>query len=95
MHAQIESLDFLLLRYAHADQRVANLEKLPPGDRLDAERVVKTIQDCGIPAFYEPQVDDILHRVKPLAKPGDVIVVFSNGGFGGIHERLLTELAVA
>jgi len=75
--------------------RVSNLEKLPPGDRLDAVRVVKTIQDCGVPAFYEPDVDDILHRVKPLAKPGDVIVVFSNGGFEGIHQRLLSELAAA
>jgi UDP-N-acetylmuramate: L-alanyl-gamma-D-glutamyl-meso-diaminopimelate ligase len=73
--------------------RVANLDKLPPGDRLDPEGVVKSIQECGIPAFYEPQVNDILHRVKPLAKPGDVIVVFSNGGFEGIHQRLLTELA--
>jgi UDP-N-acetylmuramate: L-alanyl-gamma-D-glutamyl-meso-diaminopimelate ligase len=75
--------------------QVANLERLPPGDRLDPERVVKSIQECGIPAFYEPQVDDILHRVIPLAKPGDVIVVFSNGGFEGIHQRLLTELAAA
>jgi UDP-N-acetylmuramate: L-alanyl-gamma-D-glutamyl-meso-diaminopimelate ligase len=53
------------------------------------------IRAGGIPAFYEPQVDDILHRVKPLAKPGDIIVVFSNGGFEGIHQRLLTELAAA
>jgi UDP-N-acetylmuramate: L-alanyl-gamma-D-glutamyl-meso-diaminopimelate ligase len=75
--------------------RVARLEQLPPDDRLDPERVVQTIQACGIPAFYEPHVDDILHRVKPLAKPGDVIVVFSNGGFEGIHQRLLTELAAA
>ena len=75
--------------------RVARLEQLPLDDRLDPERVVQTIQACGIPAFYEPHVDDILHRVKPLAKPGDVIVVFSNGGFEGIHQRLLTELAAA
>jgi UDP-N-acetylmuramate: L-alanyl-gamma-D-glutamyl-meso-diaminopimelate ligase len=75
--------------------QVARLEQLPPDDRLDPERVIRTIQACGIPAFYEPQVDDILHRVKPLAKPGDVIVVFSNGGFEGIHQRLLTELAAA
>ena len=73
--------------------RVARLEQLPLEDRLDPERVVQTIQAFGIPAFYEPYVDDILHRVKPLAKPGDVIVVFSNGGFDGIHQRLLTELA--
>jgi UDP-N-acetylmuramate: L-alanyl-gamma-D-glutamyl-meso-diaminopimelate ligase len=75
--------------------RVARLEQLPPDDRLDPERVVRTIQACGIPAFYEPLVADILLRVKPLAKPGDIIVVFSNGGFEGIHQRLLTELAAA
>jgi UDP-N-acetylmuramate: L-alanyl-gamma-D-glutamyl-meso-diaminopimelate ligase len=75
--------------------RVARLDQLPPGDRLDPERVVQMIRAGGIPAFYEPQVDDILHRVKPLAKPGDIIVVFSNGGFEGIHQRLLTELAAA
>jgi UDP-N-acetylmuramate: L-alanyl-gamma-D-glutamyl-meso-diaminopimelate ligase len=75
--------------------RVARLDQLPPDDRLDPKRVVQMIQACGIPAFYEPHVEDILHRVKPLAKPGDVIVVFSNGGFEGIHQRLLTELAAA
>jgi UDP-N-acetylmuramate: L-alanyl-gamma-D-glutamyl-meso-diaminopimelate ligase len=75
--------------------RVARLDQLPPGDRLDPERVVQMIRAGGIPAFYEPHVDDILQRVKPLAKPGDIIVVFSNGGFEGIHQRLLTELAAA
>jgi UDP-N-acetylmuramate: L-alanyl-gamma-D-glutamyl-meso-diaminopimelate ligase len=75
--------------------RVAKMDQLPADDRLDPEQVIKTIQASGVPAFYEPQVDDILNRVKPLAKPGDVIVVFSNGGFEGIHRRLLTELAAA
>ncbi|MBV8141314.1 MAG: UDP-N-acetylmuramate:L-alanyl-gamma-D-glutamyl-meso-diaminopimelate ligase [Verrucomicrobia bacterium] len=75
--------------------RVARVDQLPREDRLDPERVIQTIQAWGIPAFYEPEVEDILHRVKPLARPGDVIVVFSNGGFEGIHQRLLTELAAA
>ncbi|HYY30254.1 MAG TPA: UDP-N-acetylmuramate:L-alanyl-gamma-D-glutamyl-meso-diaminopimelate ligase [Chthoniobacterales bacterium] len=75
--------------------QVAKMDQLPADDRLDPEQVVKTIQASGVPAFYEPEVADILNRVKPLAKPGDVIVVFSNGGFEGIHRRLLTELAAA
>src|ERR1700722_12468434 len=75
--------------------RVAKLDQLPPDDRLNPEKVVQTLQAFGIPAFYEPHVEDILHRVKPLAKAGDVIVVFSNGGFEGIHQRLMTELAAA
>jgi UDP-N-acetylmuramate: L-alanyl-gamma-D-glutamyl-meso-diaminopimelate ligase len=74
---------------------VARLDQIPSQDRLDPQRVVQTIRESGIPAFYEPLVDDILHRLKPLAKPGDIIVIFSNGGFEGIHHRLLTELAAA
>jgi UDP-N-acetylmuramate: L-alanyl-gamma-D-glutamyl-meso-diaminopimelate ligase len=75
--------------------QVARLDQLPPNDRLDPERVVASILEGGVPAFYEPCVENILHRVKPLAKSGDIIVVFSNGGFEGIHQRLLTELAAA
>jgi UDP-N-acetylmuramate: L-alanyl-gamma-D-glutamyl-meso-diaminopimelate ligase len=72
---------------------VVRSDQLPLQDRLDPERVVQAIRESGIPAFYEPHVDDILQRVKPLVKPGDIVVVFSNGGFEGIHRRLLTELA--
>jgi UDP-N-acetylmuramate: L-alanyl-gamma-D-glutamyl-meso-diaminopimelate ligase len=75
--------------------RVARLDQLPPDDRLDPQRVIEDIRAGGIPAFYEPCVEDILRRVKLLAIPGDVIVAFSNGGFEGIHRRLLAELAVA
>ncbi|MBV9490389.1 MAG: UDP-N-acetylmuramate:L-alanyl-gamma-D-glutamyl-meso-diaminopimelate ligase [Verrucomicrobia bacterium] len=73
--------------------QVARIEQLPLEDRLDPLKVVDAIAANGIPAFYEPKVDNIVARLKPLARPGDVIVVFSNGGFQGIHQRLLTELA--
>jgi UDP-N-acetylmuramate: L-alanyl-gamma-D-glutamyl-meso-diaminopimelate ligase len=73
--------------------QVAKIDQLPPDDRLDPLKVVDTIVAHGIPAFYEPDVDNIVARLKPLARPGDVIVVFSNGGFHGIHQRLLAELA--
>ena len=37
-------------------------------------------------------VDEIIARLRPLVADGDVVVILSNGGFGGIHERLLREL---
>jgi UDP-N-acetylmuramate: L-alanyl-gamma-D-glutamyl-meso-diaminopimelate ligase len=37
-------------------------------------------------------VDDIIALLKALTKSGDVIVIFSNGGFGGIHTKLLAAL---
>jgi len=73
---------------------VARLDQLPVNDRLDPVKVIQTIQGAGKPAFYESNVDDIVKRVKPLARSGDAVVVFSNGGFGGIHDKLLKELAV-
>jgi len=72
---------------------VARLDQIPDNDRLDPVKVIKTIEEAGKPAFYESNIDDIIKRVKPLASTGDAVVVFSNGGFGGIHDKLLKELA--
>jgi UDP-N-acetylmuramate: L-alanyl-gamma-D-glutamyl-meso-diaminopimelate ligase len=83
--------------FAQADgvflSRVARIEQIPVGERLDPERVVADIVAAGKPAFYEPTADDIVDRLTPLARSGDVIVVFSNGGFEGIHQKLLERLA--
>ena len=46
----------------------------------------------GKDAFYEPDVDAIIARLKPVVQEGDTIIVLSNGSFGGIHDRLLNEL---
>jgi len=82
--------------FAEADgafiARIARLEQLPESDRLDPARVVADIAATGKPAFYEPTADAIVARLKPLAKSGDIVVVFSNGGFDGIHEKLLAAL---
>ena len=82
--------------FAEADgvmiSRVARLEQLAPEDRLDPERVVSDIAATGTPAFYEATADDIVSRLKPLAQEGDVVIVFSNGGFDGIHQKLLDRL---
>jgi UDP-N-acetylmuramate: L-alanyl-gamma-D-glutamyl-meso-diaminopimelate ligase len=72
--------------------QVARMEQLAPEDRLNPEKVVADIAATGRASFYEPDVDAILARLKPLVRETDVIVVLSNGGFGGIHKRLLAEL---
>jgi UDP-N-acetylmuramate: L-alanyl-gamma-D-glutamyl-meso-diaminopimelate ligase len=73
--------------------QVARLEQLDPQDRLDPDRVVQHLKSRGIAAFYEPNTDSIVNRIRPLVRSGDVITVFSNGGFEGIHEKLLKALA--
>lgn len=72
--------------------KVARLEQIPVDERLNPEQVIADIAAAGKPAFYEPGASQIIDRLKPLVKSGDVIVVFSNGGFDGIHARLLAEL---
>ena len=72
--------------------KVARLDQLAEAERLNPERVIADIAATGKPAYYEPGVNEIITRLKPLVQSGDVIVVFSNGGFDGIHTRLLKEL---
>jgi len=72
--------------------KVAKLEQIPEAERLHPEQVVADIAATGKPAFYEPDVEQIIARVKELARPGDVVAVFSNGGFDNIHSRLLAAL---
>ena len=72
--------------------QVARLEQIPEDQRLKPERVVAAITKAGRPAFYEHDSNAIVDRIIPMLQPKDVIVVFSNGGFDNIHEKLLARL---
>jgi UDP-N-acetylmuramate: L-alanyl-gamma-D-glutamyl-meso-diaminopimelate ligase len=73
--------------------QVARLDQIPANERLDPEAVMKAIAAAGRPAFYEPDVAHIIAKLVPLVQPKDVVTVFSNGGFDGIHDKLLAALA--
>ena len=72
--------------------QIARLEQIPEAERLNPERVVADIAATGKPAFYEPTADAIVEKLAPLTTEGDIVVVFSNGGFDGIHDKLLRSL---
>jgi UDP-N-acetylmuramate: L-alanyl-gamma-D-glutamyl-meso-diaminopimelate ligase len=72
--------------------QVARLEQIPQDQRLKPERVVAAISKAGRPAFYEQNADAIVDKIIPMLRPKDVVVVFSNGGFDNIHEKLLNRL---
>lgn len=72
--------------------QVARLELLNPSERLDPDRLISDLRATGKPAFYLPTADAIVDQLAGEARTGDVICVFSNGGFGGIHEKLLQRL---
>src|SRR5687767_1770828 len=72
--------------------QVARLEQLPPGERLDPERLMRDLKAQGKPAAYLPDIDAIVAHVHKNTRGGDIVCVFSNGGFGDIHAKLLRTL---
>jgi UDP-N-acetylmuramate: L-alanyl-gamma-D-glutamyl-meso-diaminopimelate ligase len=72
--------------------QIARLELLAPEERLDPARLMQDLKALGKDAAYLPDVDSIVAHVGQGAQGGEVVVVFSNGGFGGIHGKLLERL---
>jgi len=66
---------------------------LPPEERLSESRLVGDLTARNVHARHLPDVEAIVDAVAREARAGDVIVVMSNGGFGGIHRKLLAALA--
>src|SRR3989441_4325651 len=72
--------------------QVARLELLAPDERLNPERLMQDLRAAGKEAAYLPDVDAIVAHVAKSAQGGEVVCVFSNGGFGGLHGKLLARL---
>jgi len=54
--------------------------------------VDELINQCQQPCFVEKNIDELVLRISEQSQAGDTIVVMSNGGFGNIHEKILTVL---
>jgi UDP-N-acetylmuramate: L-alanyl-gamma-D-glutamyl-meso-diaminopimelate ligase len=72
--------------------QVARLDLLAPQERLSPEKLLQDLSGAGKAAAYLPDVDAIVSHVVSKAQGGEVVCVFSNGGFGGIHTKLLQQL---
>ncbi len=81
---------------ARADKSVVagvpDPEKVEESDRLDPRQLVADIAAHGSDSWFIDEVEDIVKHVAAEAKSGDVVAVLSNGGFGGIHQKLLDAL---
>ena len=73
---------------------VFGVEKIPPGERLSPEEVAAALRASGRPAQVIPEVDGIVSRLSETCRAGDLVLVMSNGGFGGIQEKLAAALSV-
>jgi UDP-N-acetylmuramate: L-alanyl-gamma-D-glutamyl-meso-diaminopimelate ligase len=67
-------------------------ESVPEDERLTTAAVVNGIREAGKPAREIADADAIVHEVTRELRSGDVVAILSNGGFGGIYEKLPRKL---
>ncbi|HKT86830.1 MAG TPA: UDP-N-acetylmuramate:L-alanyl-gamma-D-glutamyl-meso-diaminopimelate ligase [Candidatus Sulfotelmatobacter sp.] len=67
-------------------------DAIPEAERLDLATVAAQIQKHGRRARIVPEVDGIVQLIAPELRFGDVVAILSNGGFGGIYEKLPQRL---
>jgi UDP-N-acetylmuramate: L-alanyl-gamma-D-glutamyl-meso-diaminopimelate ligase len=53
----------------------------------------QALAPMGERAQVAPDIDTLVAQVVAAARPGDQLLCMSNGGFGGIHQKLLDALA--
>lgn len=53
-----------------------------------------TLAPLGAKAETHDDLEKLIHAIAAKARPGDHILIMSNGGFGGIHQKLLGRLAL-
>ncbi|MDT4895095.1 MAG: UDP-N-acetylmuramate: L-alanyl-gamma-D-glutamyl-meso-diaminopimelate ligase [Acidobacteriota bacterium] len=62
------------------------------GRVLDTHKLIEDIASQGKPAFQIEGADGIVRHLAPVLSAGDVVAIMSNGGFGGIHDKLLQAI---
>jgi len=67
-------------------------DRVPESERLDAEALCARIRERGIFATAHESADGVLEALVEECRPGDVVLVMSNGSIGGLIDRLLRSL---
>jgi UDP-N-acetylmuramate: L-alanyl-gamma-D-glutamyl-meso-diaminopimelate ligase len=62
-------------------------------ERLDPDHLVGALLARNISATLSPDADTIVSDITPRLRSGDVVAILSNGGFGGIYEKLPDAIA--
>jgi UDP-N-acetylmuramate: L-alanyl-gamma-D-glutamyl-meso-diaminopimelate ligase len=84
--AAFDDADMICIRQAPM------LEKIPTEQRFSSEKLVRDLCRSGKNAIYFGDTDQIIDFLLEQARPRDVVLIMSNGGFDNIHARLLDRL---
>jgi UDP-N-acetylmuramate: L-alanyl-gamma-D-glutamyl-meso-diaminopimelate ligase len=79
--------DYVIIAGVYNTSKASELGKV-----LDVSELVKDIEMQGKPALSSPDADAIIDHLSTELADGDVVAIMSNGGFGGIHDKLLETL---
>ncbi|MCU1288274.1 MAG: mpl [Acidobacteria bacterium] len=79
--------DYVIIAGVYNTSKASELGKV-----LDTDELVKDIELQGKPALAFPDADAIIEHLTPELRENDVVAIMSNGGFGGIHTKLLDVL---
>lgn len=91
--AVLEPRSNTMKRGIHADQLGAALSAADACFMLQPEGLQWTIADYVPAATVAHSVDELVAQLVRTLEPGDQVLIMSNGGFGGLHQRLLQQLA--
>ncbi len=80
--------DYVIIAGVYNTAKASELGKV-----LDVSELVEDIKLQGKPAFDLPDADTIVEHLAPELRKGDVVAIMSNGGFGGIHDKILNVLS--
>jgi UDP-N-acetylmuramate: L-alanyl-gamma-D-glutamyl-meso-diaminopimelate ligase len=61
-------------------------------NRLDPQSVANSVRELGKDARFFPGADEIVEALTPEIKPGDLLLIMSNGSFDGLCDKLLKKL---
>jgi UDP-N-acetylmuramate: L-alanyl-gamma-D-glutamyl-meso-diaminopimelate ligase len=84
----VDRADYVILSSVFAREKGSAYGRLLDTDELTGEIAARRER----PALCLDGADPIVEHLTPLLREGDVVAVMSNGGFGGIHDKLLDAL---
>lgn len=95
--AVLEPRSATMKRGVHKETLAASLQAADEVFLFQPESITWSVSEiaeqCAQPAYVSDDIDELVRSIARHARPGDQILVMSNGGFGGIHDKLLAQLA--
>ncbi len=95
--AVLEPRSATMKRGVHKETLAQSLTKADQVFLFQPDNIEWSVQDiadaCSQPAQVDNDINALVTKIAEQAEPNDQILVMSNGGFGGIHQKLLEALA--